>query len=347
MPLDIDTIVASVEKTGRCVIVHEATRTGGFGAELAALVQEHCFYHLEAPIERVTGWDTPYPHAFEWDYFPGPARVAEALRRDHGGVSMGRYVFKLPDVGEGTAEAEIVAWHVTVGDRVDEDQPLVDVMTDKATVEMTVAGAPARSSSLHGEPGETMAVGSPWWCSKSKATGNAEGAQRARHADRSRSAGRSPPLGRDKGTRRRQSRLSSSGAKPAPAPQGVHSLCDAHAGRKAARLAGRARRRAEARHRAALRAGHRAGRPHHARRSRRLSSPPGRRRRDHGASAYAQRDGVEEIKIIGLRRKIAEQMQEAKRRIPHFAYVEEIDVTELEDLRAHLNATQARRRGPS
>ena len=80
-PLDLDTIVASVNKTGRCVIVHEATRTSGFGAELAALVQEHCFFHLEAPIERVTGWDTPYPHAQEWAYFPGPDRVAKALRR--------------------------------------------------------------------------------------------------------------------------------------------------------------------------------------------------------------------------------------------------------------------------
>src|SRR5574337_2129261 len=80
-PLDLPTLVASVKKTGRCVIVHEATRSSGFGAELSALVQEHCFYHLEAPIERVTGWDTPYPHALEWVYFPGPARVAEALKR--------------------------------------------------------------------------------------------------------------------------------------------------------------------------------------------------------------------------------------------------------------------------
>ena len=79
LPLDIDTIVDSVKKTGRCVIAHEATRTCGFGAELSALVQEHCFYHLEAPIVRVTGWDTPYPHAHEWDYFPGPA----APRRRH------------------------------------------------------------------------------------------------------------------------------------------------------------------------------------------------------------------------------------------------------------------------
>jgi 2-oxoisovalerate dehydrogenase E1 component beta subunit len=81
IPVDIETIRASVEKTGRCVIVHEATKTSGYGAELTALVQEHCFYHLEAPVERVAGWDTPYPHAFEWQYFPGPRRVAEAMRR--------------------------------------------------------------------------------------------------------------------------------------------------------------------------------------------------------------------------------------------------------------------------
>ena len=80
-PVDIEAITKSVTKTGRCVIVHEATRTSGFGAELSALVQEHCFYSLEAPIERVAGWDTPYPHAFEWEYFPGPARVAAALKR--------------------------------------------------------------------------------------------------------------------------------------------------------------------------------------------------------------------------------------------------------------------------
>ena len=81
VPLDLDTIVASVCKTGSCVIIHEATLTGGFGAELAALVQQHCFYHLEAPIERVAGWDTPYPHALEWSYFPGPARLSKALER--------------------------------------------------------------------------------------------------------------------------------------------------------------------------------------------------------------------------------------------------------------------------
>jgi 2-oxoisovalerate dehydrogenase E1 component beta subunit len=79
LPLDLDTIVQSVSKTGRCVVVHEATLTSGFGGEIVSLVQEHCFYHLEAPIVRVAGWDTPYPHAQEWDYFPGPARVGRAL----------------------------------------------------------------------------------------------------------------------------------------------------------------------------------------------------------------------------------------------------------------------------
>ncbi|HWJ56116.1 MAG TPA: transketolase C-terminal domain-containing protein, partial [Vicinamibacterales bacterium] len=80
-PLDLEAIVASVKKTGRCIVVHEATRTSGFGAELVALVQEHCFYHLEVPVERVTGWDTPYPHSLEWPYFPGPDRVGAAMRR--------------------------------------------------------------------------------------------------------------------------------------------------------------------------------------------------------------------------------------------------------------------------
>ena len=80
-PLDIETVEKSVEKTGRCLVIHEATRTSGFGAELAALVQERCFYHLEAPVERVTGFDTPYPHSLEWAYFPGPVRIGEAVER--------------------------------------------------------------------------------------------------------------------------------------------------------------------------------------------------------------------------------------------------------------------------
>ena len=80
LPLDLETLAASVSRTGRCLVVHEATRFAGFGAELSASIQEACFWHLEAPIMRVAGWDTPYPHAFEWEYFPGKARVMRALR---------------------------------------------------------------------------------------------------------------------------------------------------------------------------------------------------------------------------------------------------------------------------
>jgi 2-oxoisovalerate dehydrogenase E1 component beta subunit len=81
VPLDVESIATSVKKTGRCVIAHEATRFSGFGAELTATIQEECFWYLEAPIERVAGWDTPYPHAFEWEYFPGQERIIAALKK--------------------------------------------------------------------------------------------------------------------------------------------------------------------------------------------------------------------------------------------------------------------------
>ncbi len=79
-PLDLDTIVASVRKTGRAVVVHEAPRTCGFGAELAALIQQHCFTSLEAPVARVTGFDTPFPYTLENEYLPRAPRILQALR---------------------------------------------------------------------------------------------------------------------------------------------------------------------------------------------------------------------------------------------------------------------------
>jgi 2-oxoisovalerate dehydrogenase E1 component beta subunit len=80
VPLDLPAIVASVEKTGRCIVVHEAPRTCGFGAEIAALVQQHCFWSLEAPVARVTGWDTPLPHAQEMQYMPSRDRIVRAMQ---------------------------------------------------------------------------------------------------------------------------------------------------------------------------------------------------------------------------------------------------------------------------
>lgn len=81
VPWDRDAVVNSAKKTGRIVVVHEAPKTSGFGGEMVASIQERCFYHLEAPIERVTGWDTPFPHTTEWDYMPSPERITEAIRR--------------------------------------------------------------------------------------------------------------------------------------------------------------------------------------------------------------------------------------------------------------------------
>jgi 2-oxoisovalerate dehydrogenase E1 component beta subunit len=80
-PLDSQTLVDSVNRTGRCLIAHEATRFAGYGAELAARIQKECFWNLEAPIGRVAGWDTPYPHAFEWQYFPGKKRLINGIRK--------------------------------------------------------------------------------------------------------------------------------------------------------------------------------------------------------------------------------------------------------------------------
>jgi len=81
VPLDLEAIVGSVQRTGRAVVVHEAPRTAGYGAEIVALINEHALLHLEAPVARVTGYDTPFPYTLEHEYLPDPGRVAEAVRR--------------------------------------------------------------------------------------------------------------------------------------------------------------------------------------------------------------------------------------------------------------------------
>jgi 2-oxoisovalerate dehydrogenase E2 component (dihydrolipoyl transacylase) len=228
----------------------------------------------------------------------------------------GDYQFRLPDVGEGTVEAEIVAWHVKPGDAVEEDQPLVDVMTDKATVEITspVAG---RVVSIAGQPGQMAAVGSTLVVFSTG--GVAIDAPRQEIAPAPAPAG---DLSRAPAFHHRE------GEKPTASPavrRRAHDLGIALTALTGTGPGGRILREDLDAH--ADKARHPAPAP-----------PPKPAAPDKAGTAD---DRVEEIRIIGLRRKIAEKMQEAKRRIPHFAYIEEVDVTALEDLRVHLNATKA------
>ncbi|MBI1328639.1 MAG: 2-oxo acid dehydrogenase subunit E2 [Alphaproteobacteria bacterium] len=264
---------------------------------------------------------------------------------------MGRYVFKLPDVGEGTAEAEIVAWHVKIGDVISEDQNLVDVMTDKATVEMTspVSGTIV---SLHGEPGEMAPVGAPLVELEVEGEGNVKAngktAQPAAkpaeakkpEANKTQKTSHAPAGGEGRGEGVSPSTPVQRPPHPNPLPQGG-------GGDVVARVPGTKPLASPAVRQRALELGIAlqfvpgtgpAGRISHADLDAYVAS--GGVARSVRSSGYAQRDGGEDIKVIGLRRKIAENMQESKRRIPHFAYVEEIDMTELESLRAHLNKTK-------
>ncbi|HWD50521.1 MAG TPA: dihydrolipoamide acetyltransferase family protein [Rhizomicrobium sp.] len=246
---------------------------------------------------------------------------------------MGKYVFKLPDVGEGTAEAEIVAWHVKVGDTINEDQNMVDVMTDKATVEMT-APVSGKVIALHGEPGTMAAVGSALVELEVEGAGNtkANGGAAPKTAEASK-----PVAPKVEG-------------KPAPVKVEAKPTPVAHEAIKPA-FASRAegdkplaspavRQRAHDRgvELQFVSGSGPAGRISHEDLDNFIAS--GGKSTRSGGSGYAPREGVDEVKVIGLRRKIAESMQNAKRRIPHFAYVEEIDMTELESLRAHLNKTK-------
>ncbi len=248
---------------------------------------------------------------------------------------MGRYVFKLPDVGEGTAEAEIVAWHVAVGDHIKEDQQLVDVMTDKATVEMTspVDGVVV---SLHGEPGEMAPVGAPL------VEFEVEGLAPAQSAPRSSTNG----SGTETQTAKVKNKPSAPPAKATPVNVPKPVLATDSSVKVAAittRMPGDKPLASPAVRQRAHDLGIElqfvpgsgpAGRISHEDLDRyiatRGSSPA-------GVLRGQRRSGVEDVKVIGLRRRIAERMQNSKRRIPHFAYVDEVDMTELEELRAYLN----------
>ncbi|HXP74635.1 MAG TPA: dihydrolipoamide acetyltransferase family protein [Stellaceae bacterium] len=246
---------------------------------------------------------------------------------------MGRFVFKLPDVGEGVAEAEVVSWHVAVGATVAEDDPLVDVMTDKVTVEIPSPRA-GRVLSITGGPGDKIRVGAELLVLEVPGDGEAALQEKG-------SAGAAIPP-------------AAARAVPSPAPNVVAKTVPepsprttSHAppdfttrpsGRKKPLASPAVRSRA---HELGIplqfipgtgpggRIGHADVDAYVASGGRAVVTAPG---------GLAQRQGIEEVKIIGLRRRIAERMQESKRRIPHYSYVEELDVTALEELRGYLNA---------
>ena len=249
---------------------------------------------------------------------------------------MGKYIFKLPDVGEGTAEAEIVAWHVKVGDTIHEDQNMVDVMTDKATVEMT-SPVTGKVIALHGEPGAMAPVGAPLveleveGAGNVKANGSAAPAPKVMEAPKPTSKTETKPEPKKEETKA-AAVARAEPAKPAFAtrPEGDKPLASPAVRQRARELG------IELQY---VPGSGPAGRISHEDLDGYIASG-GKNARSTGGSGYAKRDGINEVKVIGLRRKIAESMQNAKRRIPHFAYVEEIDMTELESLRTHLNKTK-------
>ncbi len=226
---------------------------------------------------------------------------------------MSTYVFKLPDLGEGTVEAEIGEWHVKVGDVVEEDQIIVDMMTDKAAVEIP-SPVGGRITALNGEAGDMVAVGSELIVFDTD-------------ADTAAAVEAAPEEGKPVET-------------PTPVAATAIAAVERDAGEKALTSPAIRRRAREAGIDLATVPG---------------SGAKGRISREDfeafvqgnarptGQAALAptmgrQANGIEEIKVIGIRRVIAKRMAEAKRNIPHFSYVEEVDVTELEALRKHLNA---------
>jgi len=267
---------------------------------------------------------------------------------------MGTYVFKLPDVGEGTAEAEIVAWHVKVGDVIQEDQNLVDVMTDKATVEMT-SPVSGKVVALHGEPGEMAPVGAPLVQLEVEGAGNVKGngasapAAKPEAKKEEKRSSLSPSGGEGQGEGASPPPASSKPAPaspphPSPLPQGGRgsaagpAFTTRAAGEKpVASPAVRQRARDLGIELQYVPGSGPAGRIDHADLDAYIASGG---RSVSLRSGPAPRDGIEAVKVIGLRRKIAEKMQDSKRRIPHYAYVDEVDMTELESLRAHLNKTK-------
>ena len=260
---------------------------------------------------------------------------------------MGTYVIKMPDIGEGIAEVELVEWHVKVGDVVAEEQVLADVMTDKANVEIP-SHAAGKVVALTGKPGDVIAVGSEIIRLEVEGKGNvADAAAPAPKPAAAKVEAVPPP---------RPAPVAVPAPQPKPAAAPTLSLASSQPEPQPERRAANDKPLAA---------------PAVRRRAREMgidltgmsgSGPDGRVTQEDldgmgsrgnalrfavpgGGKIGAQRHGEEAVAVIGLRRKIAEKMQESKRRIPHFTYVEEVDVTALEDARAQLNARWKAKRG--
>lgn len=244
---------------------------------------------------------------------------------------MGTHVIKMPDIGEGIAEVELSVWHVKVGDMVVEDQVLADVMTDKAMVDIP-SPVHGRVIALGGEPGEVMAVGSELIRIEVEGAGNLkESAQPAVAAP----APKPAPLATPEPT------IEQPAAAPRPAPQAPvardpdeRPLASPAVRKHALDLGIQLR---------LVQGSGPAGRILHEDLEAYLAQGPATQAK--GSSGYAERHDEQQIPVIGMRRKIAQRMQEATQRAAHFSYVEEIDVTALEELRVHLNEKHGAHRG--
>lgn len=247
---------------------------------------------------------------------------------------MSEYRYKLPDVGEGVVEAEIVEWRIKVGDTVEEDQPILDVMTDKATVEVPCA-VNGTVTKIVGEPGDVIPVGTEILFID---TG---GAPAPSEAPEEKSA---EPKAEAKPEAAKEEKKPEPKAEPAPKPAAAPApapVVRAEGDKPLASPAVRQRAMDADIDLATVPGTGPAGRITHTDLDDFIASGGRLAARAGGSgSGRTRRTGVEEQKIIGLRRKIAENMVKAKTTIPHIAYVEEIDLTALEDLRAHLNATK-------
>ena len=248
---------------------------------------------------------------------------------------MGTHVIKMPDIGEGIAEVELSVWHVKVGDMVVEDQVLADVMTDKAMVDIP-SPVHGKVIALGGQPGEVMAVGSILISIEVEGAGNVkESAQPAPVKE--------APVAAPKVAAAVESKpIAAAAPRPAAVCQGPMVAREADerplaspAVRKHALDLGIQLR--------LVRGTGPAGRVLHEDLDAYLAQ--GQQPQSNFAAAYAQRNDEEQIPVIGMRRKIAQRMQDATQRAAHFSYVEEIDVTAVEELRAHLNEKHGATRG--